>query len=222
MKIKISSKRPLIILIFLSFTLSSYNQQSRTFSFKTIKIGTQIWMTSNLNVCIFRNGDTIPEAKTNEAWAKAGKNRKPAWCYYDNDTLNGGKYGKLYNWYAVNDKRGLAPQGYHVPSLKEWDILKNYLGENAGIKMKDTICWLSLDPNKNIGTNSSSFSALPTGYRGYGGDFNCIKIQCSYWSSTEHHKGSAWAFNLTNYIASIELDYIGMETFGNPVRCIKD
>lgn len=71
-----------------------------------VKIGDQIWMTRNLNVDKFCNGDPIPETKTNEEWIKAGENGKPAWCYYDNDPANGEKYGKLYNWYAVNDPRG--------------------------------------------------------------------------------------------------------------------
>jgi uncharacterized protein (TIGR02145 family) len=105
-----------------------------------IKIGPQIWATKNLDVITFRNGDTIPEAKTNEEWKKAGEEGKPAWCYYDNDPENGKKYGKLYNWYAVNDPRGLAPKGWHVPSDAEWIVLIDYLGgeEVAGTKMKSS------------------------------------------------------------------------------------
>jgi uncharacterized protein (TIGR02145 family) len=81
-----------------------------------IKIGTQIWATRNLDASTFRNGDTIPEAKTDEEWKAAGNDKKPAWCYYNNDPANGKKYGKLYNYYAVKDKRGLAPEGWHIPS----------------------------------------------------------------------------------------------------------
>jgi serine/threonine protein kinase len=88
-----------------------------------VTIGNQIWMTKNLNVDKFRNGDPIPEAKTDEEWLKAGKNEHPAWCYYDNDPKNGEQYGKLYNWFAVNDPRGLAPNGWHIPKNKEWDLL---------------------------------------------------------------------------------------------------
>ena len=79
---------------------------------KEVKIGDQIWMVENLNVDKFRNGDIIPEAKTNEEWKKANENKQPAWCYYGNDLTYGEKYGKLYNWYAVTDQRGLAPEGY--------------------------------------------------------------------------------------------------------------
>jgi hypothetical protein len=106
-----------------------------------VKIGTQVWMTKNLNVDKFRNGDPIPQAKTREEWKAAGENKQPAWCYYDNDPANGVKYGKLYNWYAVNDARGLAPAGYHVPSDAEWTILENQLGSDAGTKMKSTSGW---------------------------------------------------------------------------------
>ena len=85
-------------------------------SAQTITIGTQVWMTKNLDVITFRNGDTIPQAKTVDEWEKAGENGHPAWCYYNNDPSNGAINGKLYNWYTVNDPRGLAPEGYHVPS----------------------------------------------------------------------------------------------------------
>jgi uncharacterized protein (TIGR02145 family) len=75
---------------------------------KKIKLGTQTWMQENLNLDKFSNGESIPEAKTNKEWENAGKNQQPAWCYYENDSKRGSKYGKLYNWYAVNDSRGLA------------------------------------------------------------------------------------------------------------------
>ena len=109
--------------------------------FKTVTIGTQVWMTKNLDVSTFRNGDPIPEVKTNEEWLKAGENNQPAWCYYDNNPANGVKYGKLYNWYAVNDPRGLAPVGYHIPTDAEWTILEDFLGDDEGKKMKTTSGW---------------------------------------------------------------------------------
>ena len=103
---------------------------------QTVTIGTQVWMTKNLDVSTFRNGDPIPEVKTQEEWEEAGKNKQPAWCYYDNDPKNGEKYGKLYNWYAVNDPRGLAPTGWHVPTDAEWRTLTVYLGSYEGTKLK--------------------------------------------------------------------------------------
>lgn len=121
------------------------NQVTQTGSYKSVEIGAQTWMTENLNVSTFRNGDPIPEAKTNEEWKRAGENKQPAWCYYENDPKNGVKYGKLYNWYAVNDSRGLAPVGYHVPSDAEWTKLTDFLGGKGGegTKMKSKSGWNS-------------------------------------------------------------------------------
>jgi uncharacterized protein (TIGR02145 family) len=109
--------------------------------YKTVTIGSQVWMTKNLEVSTFRNGDVIPQATSNAEWEAAGKNKQPAWCYYDSDAKNDVKYGKLYNWYAVNDPRGLAPAGYHVPTDAEWTTLGNFLGDDAGKKMKSTSGW---------------------------------------------------------------------------------
>ena len=84
----------------------------------------------------FRNGYTISEASTDEEWKLAGKNGKPAWCYYDNNPENGKVYGKIYNWFAVNDPRGLAPKGFHIPTDQEWTALEDVLGEDPGKILK--------------------------------------------------------------------------------------
>ena len=94
--------------------------------YKTVNIGKQVWMTQNLNVSTFRNGDPIQEAKSAEEWKAAYDNKQPAWCYYDNDPKNGIKYGKLYNYYAVSDPRGVAPLGFHIPSVSEFKELEAY------------------------------------------------------------------------------------------------
>ena len=130
---RITLKTMLSFFLTVLFTQINYAQ--------TVNIGKQIWMTKNLNVDKFRNGDPIPEAKTDAEWLSAGENEQPAWCYYDNDPANGAKYGKLYNWFAVNDNRGLAPEGYHIPSDEEWITLENYLGVKASQKMKNTSGW---------------------------------------------------------------------------------
>ena len=128
------------ILLFISFVCISIFGQ-----IQTVTIGTQVWMTKNLDVSSFRNGDGIPQAKTDEEWEAAGDNKQPAWCYYENNAANGTKYGKLYNWYAVNDARGLAPAGYHIPTDEEWTVLSTFLGgeDVAGKKMKSTSGWNS-------------------------------------------------------------------------------
>jgi uncharacterized protein (TIGR02145 family) len=159
---------------------SSHSYQvTQTGSYKTVKIGTQTWMAENLNVSTFRNGDPIPHAETNEEWEQAEEEGKPAWCYYDNDPKNGTKYGKLYNWYAVNDPRGLAPAGWHIPTDAEWKTLKNYLGDDAGKKMKSTFGW------KENGNNNCGFSGLPGGLRSWDGDFYLLENDGGWWSSTE-------------------------------------
>ena len=95
---------------------------------QTVTIGTQVWMTKNLDASTFRNGDSILQAKSEEEWKKAGENKQPAWCYHNNDPSSSAIYGKLYNWYAVNDPRGLAPAGWHVPSSEEWETLIDVIG----------------------------------------------------------------------------------------------
>jgi uncharacterized protein (TIGR02145 family) len=173
-------------------TISSQVTDINGKNYRTVIIGTQTWMAENLDVDKFRNGDPIPQAKSNTEWEQAGKNKMPAWCYYDNDPKNGAKYGKLYNWYAVNDSRGLAPEGWHVPSDAEWTTLGDHLGDEAGKKMKSTSGWQgygckrcdggseefkkicssckgkqenSSEPFSGNGTNSSGFSGLPGGGR---------------------------------------------------------
>jgi len=115
-----------------------------------VKVGTQIWMSKNLNVEKFRNGETIFYAKTDEEFQKAGENKQAAWCYYENNPENGIKYGKLYNWYAVIDPRGLAPKGWHIPKEAEWKTLENFLKTDLGIKMKNTNGWDSWKPDSLI------------------------------------------------------------------------
>jgi len=187
-------------------------------SFKSVKIGIQTWMAENLNVSTFRNGDPIPQAKTDEEWKKAGDNEQPAWCYYDNDPANGAKYGKLYNWYAVIDPRGLAPEGWHVPSDAEWTKLTDFLGgEVAGTKMKSTSGWAE---NGN-GTNTSGFSGLPGGYRYYNGSFDDVGGDGNWWSSTEDLTGNAW-YRYLNYLNGNVYRYDSNKKNGFSVRCLRD
>jgi uncharacterized protein (TIGR02145 family) len=114
-------------------------------SYKAVVIGNQTWMAENLNTSKFRNGDLIPEAKTAEEWKKAGEEGKPAWCYYNNDTILGQKYGKLYNWYAAIDPRGVAPLGWHIPSYEEFNSLVHLSGDSLySVNLKSNSGWDSL------------------------------------------------------------------------------
>lgn len=181
----------------------------------------QEWMPSNLNVSTFRNGGAIPEAKTQEEWIKAGKEGKPAWSYYDNDPKNDAKYGKLYNWYAVNDPRGLAPSGWHVPSNAEWTKLIDYLGgENAaGGKMKSEEFY-----NYLAGNNDSGFRGLPGGCRVPDGNFYSFKENGYWWSSTQGKAtvdNGAWLIILNDDIYDVGREDWPKD-YGFSVRCLKD
>ncbi len=126
----------IIVLIILCFDFNAQVNDVEGRTYKTVQIGSQTWMAENLNVSKFRNGDLILEAKNELEWQEAAKNKQPAWCYYENDTANGSKYGKLYNWYAVGDPRGLAPEGFRIPMDVEWKVLTDYLGDDAEQKLK--------------------------------------------------------------------------------------
>ena len=130
-------KKLFSLILLLSFTIKAQD----------VTIGTQTWTSKNLDVSTYRNGEVIPEVQDSAAWANLTTG---AWCYYENNPLNGTTYGKLYNWYAVNDPRGLAPKGYHIPTDEEWSILTDYLGGQsvANLKMKSTSGWFSFDGTK--------------------------------------------------------------------------
>ena len=204
-------------MVVISYGATGANDAEPTATSNEVTIGDQVWMSENLNVDKFRNGDPIPEAKSVEEWKKAGDNEQPAWCYLDNDPANGEKYGKLYNWYAVTDPRGLAPEGWHIPSDDEWNILDNHLGQDGGKKMKSASGW----NNNGNGNNSSGFSGLPGGYRGKGCTFYGIDKTGNWWSSTGSAKGGAWGRYL--YFGGA---FVGRNFFpkmdGLSVRCLRD
>ncbi|MEI6089550.1 MAG: FISUMP domain-containing protein [bacterium] len=184
----------------------------------------QIWMGCNLDVDKYRDGTPIPEVTDSTIWANL---RSGAWCYYNNDTSLGAIYGKLYNWYAVNDPRGLAPYGWHIPTEAEWTELENCLGGSttAGGKLKSTGTieagdglWHS--PNEGA-TNAFGFSALPGGYRGNNGLFYNMAYLGYWWSNTEYNTGYAWIRGLDYYYSYIN-KYIDRKEIGFAVRCIRD
>lgn len=186
-----------------------------------VTIGTQIWTGCNANVSTYRDGTIIPEVTDPTAWASLTTG---AWCWYNNDSTNGPTYGKLYNWYAVNNTAngGIAPVGYKVPTDAEWTVLTDFLGGNAiaGGKMKETgLCHWS---NPNIdATNDSLFTGLPGGYRDYGGYYNNINNYGWWWSSTESSLGNAWYRRLNSGDATAHRGS-GNATHGFSLRFIKD
>ncbi len=188
------------------------------------------WMTKNLNVDHYRNGDSIPEVRDSALWKKLTTG---AWCYYNNDSSNGAIYGKLYNWYAVNDPRGLAPAGWHVPTDSEWKILEICLGmaksetdsigargsdEGGELKEQGVARWAY--PNSG-GSNSSGFSALPGGYRSGSGKFFNLEYYGFWWTSVELSSSIVWIRYL-HYSSSNCYRNTYHAGNGLSVRCIQD
>jgi uncharacterized protein (TIGR02145 family) len=188
-------------------------------SFEEIKIGQQIWMMKNLDVSTFRNGEPIPEARSKSEWKKFNDEKRPAWCYYENDPKNNQSYGKLYNWYAVIDPRGLAPDGWHVPTDAEWsELTKNSGGQElSGQFLKSKNGW----GKRGNGTDYYGFSIVPSGDCSKYMNFNGIGKYSYFWSSSEEFIYYAWTryFNSLNSITNrIPID----KQFGLSVRCVKN
>ena len=187
-----------------------------------IKIGEQTWMGQNLNVSQFSNGDLIPEANSDQEWEQASIDKKPAWCYYENLTEYGTAYGKLYNWFAVKDKRGLAPKGWHISSAEEWNTLAQTLGgaAMAGKKLKEKGADHWKTPNKEA-TNESGFTATPSGLNYSFGSFVSFETKAYWWTTTEDGDDTAIVFSLSH--DSNELFNLFLNKgVGISVRCLKD
>lgn len=195
-------------------------------NYRSVTIGDQVWMAENLNVDTFRNGDSIPHAETEEEWKAAGEQGKPAWCCYNNDPENGKKYGKLYNWYAVNDPRGLAPEGWHISTDRDWRILIDFLGGDdiAAKKLKAKAGWENIGHgSENVscnGTDDFGFTGLPGGLRWSNGSFGFAGNYGYWWSSSEYSVSDAWSRGMgSNDCAVFRGD--DNKTVGFSVRCLK-
>lgn len=185
--------------------------------YQTVKIGNQEWMAENLNVEHYRNGDIIPQVQDEWDW---GELTTGAWCYYDNGTENGKTYGKLYNWYAVNDSRGLAPEGWYIPDDSEWKTLEDTLGGYlvGGGKLKANLLWEK--PNTGA-TNETEFSAIPGGLRTNYGEFDGINNYNCFWTLSEGNHNDAWTRVIFFDNSDIYRDYY-LKPFGLSVRCLKN
>jgi len=192
-------------------------------TYKTIYIGTQQWMAENLKVSKYSDGTTIPNITDNNQWENLSTG---AWCYYDNNSANNAKYGKLYNWYAVskstNGNKNVCPTGWHVPTDAEWTVLTDCLGGEivAGGKMKEvgSTSWYS--PNSDA-TNTSLFTGLPGGSRNLNGDYSYIGGYGNWWSSTEYVTEDAWDRFLYSYHGTAGRNS-NSKGDGFSVRCLRD
>ncbi|MEA1898418.1 MAG: FISUMP domain-containing protein [Bacteroidota bacterium] len=178
--------------------------------YNTIKIGSQVWMAENLNVTRYRNGDLIPNV-TGEQWDNLITG---AYCFYNNSNDIRSTYGLLYNWYAVADSRNICPEGWHIPTMDEWETLAD-----TGLELKEsgTTHWAS--PNF-CRPNSSGFEALPGGNCGFDGEFNAITLAGYWWTADEEDAEIAWMFMISRsssgFLSSM------YKWAGLSIRCIKD
>jgi uncharacterized protein (TIGR02145 family) len=200
---------------------------------KGIKIGQQTWATENLDTTVFRNGDPIRLVKSIKEWKDAMNRKEPACCYFEFNAKKYGAGGLLYNWYAVADARGLAPDGWEIPTDKEWATLVDGCGKKklAGYALKGKTGWAaewgSSGSNKNAGDNSTGFNALPSGYLMVSLDdleFMNHGWLTYFWTSTLK-KGSteeaySWGLN-TGKSVERSTNAFATEMNGMSVRCIQ-
>ena len=213
----------------LSFTTTYPVNDIDDNAYNTVQIGTQLWMAENLKTTRYNDGTAIPIVTDNTAWAALTTG---SYCNYNNTPSISTTYGRLYNWYAVdnniatklasNGGKNVCPSGWHIPAVEEFITLTTCLGGEsvAGGKMKETGTTHWTTPNTDA-TNSSGFSGLPGGFRYKDGSYNAIGRYTYWWSSTENGTINAWIRDLT-YIDSIVIRDYADKRCGFSVRCIKD
>jgi uncharacterized protein (TIGR02145 family) len=214
-----------IIFFFLFVYLSSMQAQEKVIDidgnvYNTVKIGDQVWMQENLKTTRYRNGDSILNVIADTQWSALTTG---GYCNYDNDTNNVKTYGRLYNWYAVKDSKGLTPKDWHIPTNDEWKTLMNYLGGEkvAGGKLKEKGLshWLELNKGAN---NETNFTGLPGGYCWDSGGFFKLGYSGYWWTSSETPmENFAGMWFLANKDEEL---HSGMNNYnvGLSVRCIKN
>jgi len=193
--------------------------------YHTVTIGSQVWMAENLKVTKYRNGEAIPNVTDNHQWNSF---ETGAYCNYNNDTVIGNKYGRLYNWLAVSDIRNIAPVGWHVASDVEWKTLESYVAafpSSSASQAKDLASktdWAFSNTPGTVGNdltknNATGFSALPGGCRINTGYFYYIGNAGYWWRDNRKAKSMQGTDNYLVY------DAVGYSyNHGFSVRCIKD
>jgi uncharacterized protein (TIGR02145 family) len=189
--------------------------------YKTITIGTQVWMAENLKTTKYRNGDLIGTTTPVTLDIENETTPKYQWAYGGNES-NVATNGRLYTWYAVSDNRNICPTGWHVPSDAEWTTITTFPGGErvAGGKLKETGTTHWQSPNTGA-TNETGFTGLPGGYRDYGGSFALVGSDGYWWSSTESTTELAFyrsMYNNTSFVSRNDTD----KQSGYSVRCLRD
>ena len=213
----------------------------------SVRIGTQLWMTQNLNVFTFSNGDTLPQALSLKEWEQAYNNKQAMWCYPNFDTTSPNKSSKLYNWFAINDPRGLAPNGWHISTEEDWDKLQQFAGPTIGHTIKSTSGWsnfeqqslcphtlsndsintcnlckgtgfVSSDSISGNGTNQLGFNATPLPYLS-DDRFQGNTDKIAYWIMTNANEK---AIIIRHFSSELNLQELPLKAQGFAVRCLKN
>jgi uncharacterized protein (TIGR02145 family) len=199
--------------------------------YNIVTIGTQVWMAENLKTTKYNDGTPIPNIADNTAWAALTTG---AYSDYSNTPSNSTTYGRLYNWYVVdnnaatkvasNGGKNVCPTSWHMPTDAEWTTLTDYLGglSIAGGKLKETGTTHWTTPNIGA-TNETGFTALPGGYRGYDGTYYYVGDYGCWWSSTEYSTDTTYAWpRFMFYYASFVTSFNYSKHYGFSVRCVRD
>jgi len=186
--------------------------------YNTIVIGTQTWMLENFKATKYSNGDAIANVTDSASWIGLSTG---AYCNYENKAGNSATYGRLYNWFAVNDSRNIAPTGWHAATATDWATLIDYLGgKDAGGKLKEAGVTHWISPNMDA-DNSSGFTALPGGYRFNDGLFSRLGSNGFWWTATENNSLTAFYRKLGTDHMDCDLDTL-YKVDGLSIRCLKD
>ena len=205
------------------------------YDYTTVQIGEQCWFAENLRSENYENGDAIPAGLSQSEWMNTSSGAAAIFgesggCSSYSPVIDScdpsqslSEYGRLYNWYAVDDTRGLCPSGWHVPTDQEWTVLTDFLGGEsvAGSKIKTTYGWSENWCGVGNGTNSSGFSGLPGGFRNYTGSFGGSGIAGYWWSSSPEQSYKSWLRVLEHYDDDVDRGS-SYQWNGNSIRCIKD
>ena len=189
--------------------------------YETVQIDGQLWMAENLKVTHYNNGDEIPNITNNSSWLSIFTG---AYGDYDNNPANSETYGRLYNWYTVDDDRGVCPDGWHVPSDEAYTILIDYLGGTsvAGGKMKGTGLDHWHSPNAGA-TNESGFTGLPSGFRYWAdGNYYYMGEYNYFWTSSEGFEPPYAPFRTLRYDNTWVYGQDYAKQHGFSIRCLKD
>jgi uncharacterized protein (TIGR02145 family) len=201
-------------------------------SYETVQIGGQLWMAENLKVTHYSDGQPIATGYNNGDWSIL---EEGAYAVYDNDPANAAIYGNLYNWYAVDDDRGLCMDGWHIPSDEEFMVLEMELGMSE--EEANASSWRGTDEGSKLAGNSdlwnggylvnnsdfgtSGFTGLPAGHRLLTGNYTNMGSYGYFWSSTEYSNTNAWGRWL-RYSYSIVYRYNYYKQSGFSIRCLGD